>query len=257
MEWRVTQTLRHAALWWVLGSAWRWIGVEREEVTWWGSTSCKWIFLLPRALEEASDASPCGKGHSHFKKDPKNLHLSFNFYTHLFSLVCQATHLINVMLYWCKFLWKLLLYTFFKEPISWPPLNFGCLLKARTWCAVPDFRPQNWFWNSYRLLKLWPIVMYTYWCVLTYFDALWHFNICSHEYANQRFLKTDKFWPFEDLNLYLNPGFLFISVALVGLSEFLLIFMIFSDREKAVCLMSIHVKKQRWDLGSWICLGVP
>ena len=109
---------------------------EREEVTWWGSTSCKWIFLLPRALEEASDASPCGKGHSHFKKDPKNLHLSFNFYTHLFSSqLFWAARLINVMLYWCKFLWKLLLYTFFKEPISWPPLNFGCLLKART-CAV-------------------------------------------------------------------------------------------------------------------------
>ena len=77
---------------------------EREEVTWWGSTSCKWIFLLPRALEEASDASPCGKGHSHFKKDPKNLHLSFNFYTHLFSrqvpslLPSSSSHKCNALL---------------------------------------------------------------------------------------------------------------------------------------------------------------
>lgn len=37
----------------------------------------------------------------------------------------------------------------------------------------------------------------------------------------------------------MNSGFCFCLTALVGLSEFLLIFMIFSDREKAVCLMSI------------------
>ena len=145
--------------------------------SWWGSTSCKWIFLLPRALEEASDASPCGKGHSHFKKDPKNLHLSFNFYTHLFSLVFWAARLINVMLYWCKFLWKLLLYTFFKEPISWPPLNFGCLLKARTWCAVPDFRPQNWFWNSYRDFKT---LAYCDVYILMCFDLFWRTLTLQH-----------------------------------------------------------------------------
>ena len=107
---------------------------------------------------------------------------------------------------------------------------------------VPDFHPQNWFWNSYTVWSYKSLAYSascTYWCVLTYFDALWHFNICSHEYANQRFLKTDKFWPFEENNLYLNPGFCLCLTALVGLSEFLLIFMIFSDREKAVCLMSI------------------